>query len=215
MGALLRERPGRRHPRRGGRRQRPRGRRLALGDRSARRHHQLRARLPALLRLDRRRARGRAVRWASCTTRCSTSCYHARRAAAAPSATASAIRVSREDASSTARCSRPASPTTCASNDDNLDHFARRSLKRARELRRDGSAALDLCYVACGRLDGFWELKLKPWDVAAGGLIVERPAGASPIATAAARGGAATRSWPPTAPSTTTLLDVLARAGRG
>ena len=35
-----------------------------------------------------------------------------------------------------------------------------------------GSAALDLCYVASGRFDGFWEMKLKPWDVAAGALIV-------------------------------------------
>jgi myo-inositol-1(or 4)-monophosphatase len=40
-----------------------------------------------------------------------------------------------------------------------------------------GSAALDLCYVACGRLDAFWEWKLKPWDVAAGRLIVEEAGG--------------------------------------
>ncbi|NJN43355.1 MAG: inositol monophosphatase, partial [Anaerolineae bacterium] len=36
-----------------------------------------------------------------------------------------------------------------------------------------GSAALDLCYVAAGRFDGFWELRLSPWDVAAGGLIAQ------------------------------------------
>jgi myo-inositol-1(or 4)-monophosphatase len=60
--------------------------------------------------------------------------------------------------------------------DDNLDHFAR-FVKRVRGLRRDGSAALDLCYVAAGRFDGFWELKLKPWDVAAGNLIVEEAGG--------------------------------------
>ena len=41
-----------------------------------------------------------------------------------------------------------------------------------RGIRRTGSAALDLCYVACGRLDGFWELRLSPWDYAAGNLIV-------------------------------------------
>src|SRR5207245_698249 len=40
-------------------------------------------------------------------------------------------------------------------------------------VRRDGSAALDLAYVACGRFDGFWEIGLKPWDVGAGTLIVE------------------------------------------
>lgn len=44
-------------------------------------------------------------------------------------------------------------------------------------VRRDGSAALDLCYVACGRLEGFWELKLSPWDIAAGSLIVEEAGG--------------------------------------
>jgi myo-inositol-1(or 4)-monophosphatase len=45
-------------------------------------------------------------------------------------------------------------------------------LGQARAVRRLGSAALDLCYVAAGRFDGFWEQHLKPWDVAAGALIV-------------------------------------------
>ncbi len=63
-----------------------------------------------------------------------------------------------------------------ASDDNNLDHFGA-FLRRARALRRDGSAALDLCYVAAGRFDGFWELKLHPWDVAAGALIVEEAGG--------------------------------------
>jgi myo-inositol-1(or 4)-monophosphatase len=62
------------------------------------------------------------------------------------------------------------------SRDDNLDHFAA-LVKRARALRRDGSAALDLCYVAAGRFDGFWELRLHPWDVAAGLLLVEEAGG--------------------------------------
>jgi myo-inositol-1(or 4)-monophosphatase len=43
---------------------------------------------------------------------------------------------------------------------------------RARAVRRLGSAAIDLCYVAAGRLDGFWESDLKPWDIAGGSLIV-------------------------------------------
>ncbi len=47
-----------------------------------------------------------------------------------------------------------------------------------RGMRRAGSAALDLCHVASGRLDGFWELYLKPWDMAAGALIVEEAGGA-------------------------------------
>jgi myo-inositol-1(or 4)-monophosphatase len=59
---------------------------------------------------------------------------------------------------------------------DNLGHW-RRFLVRAQAIRRCGSAALDLSYVACGRFDGFWELKLKPWDVAAGALIVAEAGG--------------------------------------
>jgi myo-inositol-1(or 4)-monophosphatase len=47
----------------------------------------------------------------------------------------------------------------------------------ARAVRRDGSAALDLCYVAAGRADGFWEVVLKPWDMHAGRLIVEEAGG--------------------------------------
>ena len=50
-------------------------------------------------------------------------------------------------------------------------------LGRARAVRRLGSAALDLCYVAAGRFDGFWEQHLKAWDVAAGALIVEEAGG--------------------------------------
>jgi len=52
-----------------------------------------------------------------------------------------------------------------------------RFLFRAQAIRRCGSAALDLSYVACGRFDGFWELKLKAWDVAAGALIVTEAGG--------------------------------------
>ena len=48
---------------------------------------------------------------------------------------------------------------------------------RAQGIRRAGAAALDLAYVACGRLDGFWEIKLKPWDTAAGKLLVEEAGG--------------------------------------
>ena len=50
-------------------------------------------------------------------------------------------------------------------------------ISRSRAVRRLGSAALDLCYVAAGRFDGFWERKLQPWDVAAGALIVAEAGG--------------------------------------
>jgi myo-inositol-1(or 4)-monophosphatase len=53
---------------------------------------------------------------------------------------------------------------------DNFANFVRLA-KLTQGVRRLGSAALDLAYVAAGRFDGFWELSLKPWDVAAGGLI--------------------------------------------
>jgi myo-inositol-1(or 4)-monophosphatase len=59
---------------------------------------------------------------------------------------------------------------------NNIGNWSR-FLVRAQAVRRCGSAALDLCYVGCGRFDGFWELKLKPWDVAAGVLIVAEAGG--------------------------------------
>jgi myo-inositol-1(or 4)-monophosphatase len=55
-------------------------------------------------------------------------------------------------------------------------HFAN-FIMNAQAVRRDGAAALDLAYVACGRFDGFWEEGLKPWDVAAGSLMVEEAGG--------------------------------------
>jgi myo-inositol-1(or 4)-monophosphatase len=50
-------------------------------------------------------------------------------------------------------------------------------LMRAQGVRRDGSAALNLCYAACGRFDGFWEFHLSPWDMAAGTLILREAGG--------------------------------------
>ncbi|MCP4704529.1 MAG: inositol monophosphatase [candidate division Zixibacteria bacterium] len=62
------------------------------------------------------------------------------------------------------------------SENDNLNFF-NRFAKAARGVRRAGSAALDLCYLACGRFDGFWEQKLHPWDTAGGKIIVEEAGG--------------------------------------
>jgi myo-inositol-1(or 4)-monophosphatase len=59
---------------------------------------------------------------------------------------------------------------------NNTEQFVRLT-KLSQGVRRSGSAALDLAYVACGRLDGFWELQLQPWDIAAGALIVEEAGG--------------------------------------
>lgn len=60
------------------------------------------------------------------------------------------------------------------------DDFARHLtnfLLNSRGVRRDGSAAIDLAYVACGRFDGFWEEGLNPWDMAAGKLLIEEAGG--------------------------------------
>lgn len=59
---------------------------------------------------------------------------------------------------------------------NNLKNFCNLTL-RTQGVRRDGAAALDLCYVASGKIDGFWELKLSPWDVAAGALIINEAGG--------------------------------------
>ena len=56
---------------------------------------------------------------------------------------------------------------------DRWEHF----IRRAQAVRRDGSAALDICYVAAGRFDGYWEEHMSPWDVAAGVLMVREAGG--------------------------------------
>ena len=56
-----------------------------------------------------------------------------------------------------------------------------RCLKATQGVRRLGSAALDLCYVACGRFDGFWEEHLKPWDTAAGYLVSDEAGGRTTV----------------------------------
>jgi myo-inositol-1(or 4)-monophosphatase len=73
---------------------------------------------------------------------------------------------------------------------------------QARAVRRLGSAAIDLCYVAAGRLDGFWETDLKPWDIAGGALIV-----------AEAGGRAAGTCWPQTDICTRRCCRSSARSG--
>jgi myo-inositol-1(or 4)-monophosphatase len=62
------------------------------------------------------------------------------------------------------------------SRKNNLGYFARMA-RKAQGIRRPGSAAIDLCWLAAGRIDGFWELKLHPWDTAAATLIVAEAGG--------------------------------------
>ena len=63
-----------------------------------------------------------------------------------------------------------------ATGDHPLKVFER-AIRRGLPVRRLGSAAIDLCWVACGRFDGFWEYNLSPWDIAAGYLIVAEAGG--------------------------------------
>jgi myo-inositol-1(or 4)-monophosphatase len=92
-------------------------------------------------------------------------------AASGPSATAAGCR-SQLVSPLQAHCLAPAFPMTVPLTlKTTLNHFIRFQ-KAARGIRRAGAAALDLAYLAAGSLDGFWEVKLKPWDVAAGTLLV-------------------------------------------
>lgn len=59
---------------------------------------------------------------------------------------------------------------------NNVSHF-HRFIRECHAIRRDGVASVDMCYVACGRYDGFWELYLKPWDIAAASLVIEEAGG--------------------------------------
>jgi myo-inositol-1(or 4)-monophosphatase len=63
--------------------------------------------------------------------------------------------------------------TAADNNTQRLDHF----LRRSQGVRRAGAAVIDLSYLACGRLDGFWEKGLHPWDVAAASLIAQEAGG--------------------------------------
>ncbi len=71
-------------------------------------------------------------------------------------------------------------PYSSAENEEDLQlviKTLKHILPKCQDIRRLGSAALDLCYVACGRFEGFYEINLKPWDVAAGMLIVQEAGG--------------------------------------
>lgn len=68
-------------------------------------------------------------------------------------------------------------PYTLRSDPDEIIRHFNNFLLESQALRRLGSAALDLCYVAAGRFDGFWELNLNPWDMAAGVLLVQEAGG--------------------------------------
>jgi myo-inositol-1(or 4)-monophosphatase len=101
--------------------------------------------------------------------------YHAQRGGGA-FRNGRAIRVSREDALSQSLLATGFAYDRRADPGPNLSAMEA-FLRAGRAVRRDGSAALDLAAVACGRFDGYWELSLQPWDVCAGGLLVREAGG--------------------------------------
>jgi myo-inositol-1(or 4)-monophosphatase len=68
-------------------------------------------------------------------------------------------------------------PYSIREDSDTVIGLLKKIVVKAQGVRRAGAAAVDLCYVAAGRLDGFWEQGLKPWDTAAGSLIVREAGG--------------------------------------
>jgi len=68
-------------------------------------------------------------------------------------------------------------PYDTAENTGDIFRDIRNMVRYTQGVRRDGAAALDMCYLACGRFDGFWEPRLHPWDTAAGVVIVEEAGG--------------------------------------
>ena len=86
------------------------------------------------------------------------------------------IHVSTSKTLSTSLCATGFPPDSANTRLNNLTQFANVTAL-THGVRRDGSAALDLSFVACGRLDGFWEMKLAPWDLAAGTVIVREAGG--------------------------------------
>ncbi len=68
-------------------------------------------------------------------------------------------------------------PYDVQENPDVYLPYFRQFIRQSLAIRRPGSAAIDLCYVAAGRFDGFWELNLKPWDTAAGILVITEAGG--------------------------------------
>ena len=125
--------------------------------------------LPGLRRVDRRRGRRRRPWPASWSTSSATSC-------SPPPCGGGATRDGRPirrigaDRPRRTRWSPPGSPTTPTAG-AGRPRCSSQVLPRVRDIRRFGAAAVDLCSVACGRVDAYYERGLAPWDLAAGGLI--------------------------------------------
>ena len=148
--------------------------RVEVDHRSARWHDQLRARLSLLLRLDCGLERAGKIEIGVIYDPMRDEMFAAERGQGA-TLNERTIRVSEiEDLNSAMLCT--GFPYDVRERPDFARHFTNFTM-RAQAVRRDGSAALDLAYVACGRFDGFWEDGLNPWDMAAGVLLIEEAGG--------------------------------------
>jgi myo-inositol-1(or 4)-monophosphatase len=146
---------------------------MALDHRSARRHNQLRPG-SSFLGVDRRRGAGR-VDFGVVYDPMRDELFTARRGAGAllnhsPQRVSAAVSLADSLLVTGFPYDLDRNP------DNNLDLYARLSMQ-SRGVRRLGSAALDLAYVAVGRFDGYWEFRLSPWDLAAGMLLVAEAGG--------------------------------------
>ena len=148
---------------------------LRLVRRSPRRHHELRPRLSRSSALGGPAVDGEVVAGAVYDP-LKDELFTAERGAGAH-LNGRRLRVSPARRAAATACSSPASPTTCATTSPASCACSTASWARRAPIRRDGAAALDLCYVAAGRVDGFWEERLQPWDMMAGKLMVEEAGG--------------------------------------
>ena len=148
---------------------------LPLGVRPAGRHHQLRARAADLLLVAGARRSTAAPRWPPSSIRRGSELFTAERGVGA-FLNGAPLRVS-SAAALIDSLLVTGFPYDVHKQSGDLVQLFGAFLSKARAVRRLGSAALDLCYVAAGRFDGFWEQHLKPWDVAAGALIVTEAGG--------------------------------------
>ena len=98
----------------------------------------------------------------------------------------------------------------CEQPETNLERFAALTM-RCRGVRRGGSAAMALCYTACGRLDGYWELRIFPWDVCAGALLVEEAGGKVSQIDGSPFDGSGRDTLASNGPLHQVLIDALAR----
>ena len=154
-------------------------------DRPARRHHQLHLRLPGLRRVHRRRDRRARRGSASSSTRAPGACT-GRSPGTAPSATTGRSACASRPTSSR-RWWPPASPTTAGAARAPGRRRWPRCWAASATSAAAATAALDLCHVAAGHVDAYWELDLSPWDYAAGALIAREAGAAVELAARGAR----------------------------